>query len=112
MKKILTKLRSSAGESIAETLIALLISALAMMLLAGMISSTNNLVRTSETKMNNYYDDTQKTTGTADISIQIVETNDSGEEVTGTGSTVEKIAIEYRETTAFGVIDYRYNKSA
>ena len=50
------KLRSNAGESIGETLVALLISALALVMLAGAISSTANMITTSDTKMGEYYD--------------------------------------------------------
>ena len=50
------KLRSRAGESIAETLIALLISALALMMLAGAVSSAANVVTRSRTAMSDYYE--------------------------------------------------------
>lgn len=55
MKRLRKKLRSQAGESIAETLVALLIAALALTMLAAMINSTVNMVKTSETKMDEYY---------------------------------------------------------
>ena len=56
MKKASRKLKSRAGESIAETLVALLISALALVMLAGAISSTANMITTSDKKMGEYYD--------------------------------------------------------
>lgn len=49
------KLRSNAGESIAETLIALLISALALVMLAGAISATANMITKSDKQMGKYY---------------------------------------------------------
>lgn len=49
-KKVLDK----RGESIAEVLIALLISALALTILASMITSTKNVLDTSKKKMNEY----------------------------------------------------------
>ncbi len=55
MKQTANKLLSRAGETIAETLIALLISTLALMVLAGMISSTGNLVKSGKDKMDAYY---------------------------------------------------------
>lgn len=55
MKQIAEKLRARAGETIAETLIALLVSTLALMILAGMISSTGNLVRSGKERMDAYY---------------------------------------------------------
>ena len=49
------KLRSNRGETIGETLVALLISALALVMLAGAISSTANMINTSDKKMGLYY---------------------------------------------------------
>ena len=54
-KLIAGKLRGKAGETIAETLIALLISALALMMLAGAISSAGTAVRASKNKLTSYY---------------------------------------------------------
>lgn len=58
------RLRSQAGETIAEVLIALLISVLALTMLAMMISSTVGLVNASKEKMNDYY------TGNAVLEMQ------------------------------------------
>lgn len=55
MIRIGRKLKNRAGESIAETLVALLISALALVMLAGAISSTANMITTSDKKMEDYY---------------------------------------------------------
>ena len=55
MAKVTQKLKSSAGESIAEVLIALLISALALMMLAGMINAASNTVTTSREILEDYY---------------------------------------------------------
>ena len=52
---MLKKLRSTAGESIGETLIALLISALALVMLAGAVSSASNIITRSNDAMNDYY---------------------------------------------------------
>ena len=53
--KILSKLRQRAGESLTETLVALLIATFALMLLAGAISTTQRLVSQSEDAMSEYY---------------------------------------------------------
>lgn len=53
-KRIAAKLRGRAGESIAETLIALLISALALVMLAGAISSAANMITKSRNWVNNH----------------------------------------------------------
>lgn len=55
-KKSMKRLRSQAGETIAEVLFALLISVLALTMLAMMISSTVGLVNASKDKMNDYYE--------------------------------------------------------
>jgi Tfp pilus assembly protein PilV len=49
------KIKNQSGETIAETLVALLISSIALMMLASMINSTVNLVTKSEAKMGDYY---------------------------------------------------------
>lgn len=59
-KRIRKKLHSSSGESIAETLIALLISSLALVMLASMISSTSNMLSQSKIAMNKYYTEINK----------------------------------------------------
>lgn len=55
MNRIMRKLSSQAGESIGETLVALLISALALVMLAGAVSSGMRVVTNSKEKMNAYY---------------------------------------------------------
>lgn len=54
-KSILLKIRSNAGESIGETLVALLISALALLMLAGAISSAAGIVTRNKASIEAYY---------------------------------------------------------
>lgn len=54
-RRIQSKIRSCAGESIGETLIALLISALALIMLAGAISAAAKIVTRNKTAMEEYY---------------------------------------------------------
>ena len=49
------KLFSEAGESIAETLVALLISSLALLMLAGAVTTATRVIGQSTDKMNAYY---------------------------------------------------------
>ena len=49
------KLRSRAGETIGETLVALLISSLALLMLAGAVSAASRAVQQSKTKIEEYY---------------------------------------------------------
>ena len=57
--KITNKLSSSSGESIAETMVALLIAALAILMLAGAMMTASNIVTRSRNKLNEYYDKTE-----------------------------------------------------
>lgn len=54
LEKLKNKLRSQAGESIAEVLVSLLIAALSLMLLAGMISATFDMVTRSRETVKTY----------------------------------------------------------
>ena len=55
-QRIMHKLRGKTGESIAETLIALLISALALIMLAGAIGAASDIITRSNTAVNQHYD--------------------------------------------------------
>ena len=57
-QRIAAKLRGRSGESIAETLVALLISALALMMLAGAVGAAANVITKSKTAMNTYNTET------------------------------------------------------
>ncbi len=89
MRQTVKKLRSQSGESIAETLIAVLIIAVAMMMLATMITATANMVLTSENKMDSYY---KENAG--------LETLSSGTSATITikngGTVVESVSAIYK----------------
>ena len=53
--KLSKKLKGNAGETIAEVLIALLIAALALTMLASVITTTVKMVNENKRKMNDYY---------------------------------------------------------
>ncbi len=55
-QRIMRKLRGRAGESIAETMIALLISALALIMLAGAIGKASDIIKQSNTAVSEHYD--------------------------------------------------------
>lgn len=55
MKRALRKLRGRTGESIGETLVALLISALALVMLAGAIASATGIVTRSNEAIRQRY---------------------------------------------------------
>lgn len=54
-RDIQIKLRSNVGETIGETLVGLLIAAFALLMLAGAISATANMIKTSDNKLKEYY---------------------------------------------------------
>lgn len=56
-QKIKKKVFNRKGDSIAEVLIALLISSLALVMLAAMITASANIITNSKTKMNDYYEE-------------------------------------------------------
>ncbi len=87
-KRIIDKLKAQAGESIAEVLIALLIAALALTMLASVISTSARIINQSKSKMAAYYDANdglakqQVTSDTFDILILIKKTTGTAEPYT------------------------------
>lgn len=55
-EKIIAKLRLRSGETIGETLVALLIAALALMMMAGAIQSSYNAVERGRNMLDDYYE--------------------------------------------------------
>ncbi len=60
LKKPLLKIKNQSGESISETLIALLISSLDLVMLAGEITSASRIIKTSREKVDAYYSQSEK----------------------------------------------------
>ena len=56
MRKMIQKLKSTSGESITETLVAILISSFALLMLAGAITTGFRIIETSKATMNRYYE--------------------------------------------------------
>ena len=63
MEKIRKKLKNQAGESLAETLVSLLIAALALVMLAGAISSASGVIIKSRDKLDKYYSANEENDG-------------------------------------------------
>ena len=111
MKKIAKKLRSQTGESIAETLIAVLVIAVALTMLAAMISATADMVKKSEKKMDDYYTaNTALETLSGGTSMSINISPDSSE---GGSSSIESVSAVYVDNTVLSkpVIAYRLQTS-
>lgn len=112
-KSYYNKLRSNAGESISETLVALLISALALVMLAGAISAASRIVTRSRSKMKEYYDNNEKL---VNLSVEssagrVIITEDTSDPASGDDqSAIASIPILYYENGTFTnktVIAYR-----
>ena len=110
MKKIQRKIRSNIGESLSETLVAVLLITLALTMLAAMISSTASMVKTSEEKMNVYYESNAaletfaSKDGQTTVAISITTTGDDS------SSTIETPKVDYKSNDAFSktpVVAYR-----
>lgn len=117
MKRYLKKrLRSQKGETIAEVLIAMLISALALTMLAVMISSTLSMVSRSKDKMDEYYRGSAvleiqeapegSTVENADVSIQSIDGAASSVHMTVSG-----VSLFQNEIFNHTVYAYRVNKN-
>ena len=60
MKYTIQKLRSRAGMTIGETLVSLLVVALALTMLAGAMSSVSKVIERGRTGVNTYYDEVEE----------------------------------------------------
>lgn len=99
MKHGIKKLKSRSGESIAETLLAVLVAALALTMLAGMITAAVSMVKKSEEKMDDYYRESWKLE-------QIEEAGDDADtlnlSITGTdGITISGIKVYSAKNETF-----------
>ena len=97
------KVKSSRGESIAEVLVAMLISVVALTILAGMITSTGNILKRSQAQMNLYNE-------AAETLVQRTSPSGTGGTVTMTegaetwrltGTTPEDVSVSYYVNAQF-----------
>ena len=101
MNKIFAKIRKTNGESIAETLVALLIAALGLLALAGAINSALNIVERTNRAMEKYVDG-QKYVITRSASI-------SGDNFTVDKTGSLKITIDELNKMNYTVVAYINN---
>lgn len=111
IKRLAAKLKSDAGESLAEVLISLLIAALAMTMLASAISSTVKVVNRSREATSAYYEeaedliDLSESTGTMTVSISSI--SGYGSDLNGSTLTVKYGIIEDASFGDISVIAYQ-----
>lgn len=116
MTRIVKKLRCNAGESLAETLIAVLIIAVALTMLASMISSTSTLIKKGEETLNEYYTESEKLeTFDGSTEGQTVSFTASSENTYVPNLNISPVSVEYAENNIFTghpVIAYRIKPTA
>ena len=113
--KAVKKLHQKAGETLAETLIALLISALALVMLAGAVTTSTKIVNKSKEKVNAYYSANEASNGV----VQMSGTGDSATISISDTTSSDKLSftpipVTYYENDVFSgreVIAYKYSTS-
>lgn len=107
-KLLKAKLFKQTGESIGETLVALLISSLSLLMLAGAISAAARVITVSNSKMRDYYKNDQ-----ALIELEVITGADKvkSDEATvviqnnSSSTQSQSIPVKYYENTEFGNIE-------
>lgn len=84
--KLAAKLKNSRGESMAEVLIALLIAALALTMLASVISTSSRIITQTKEKMKLYYEENDK------LSVQGASSNTMELTITVSSSTYTTVS--------------------
>ena len=110
MKKMMQKLRSRAGESISEVLIAMLVSALGLAMLAGVISTSVRIINNSKTTMKTFIQNEnalEQRESSEDDGLLTVSVD--GAPIKLTGESADKITVSYtnRSIGRKTVVSYR-----
>ena len=111
VKKIMRRLRSFAGESLTETLVAMLIASLAIVMLAGMISSAVRMVASSKQLVAEYtaaenalVEHTGESAAAGTVTL-----TENGTLVALSDSSGTSVAVTcYENSTASGITVYSY----
>ncbi len=104
------KINSQTGESITETLVALLIAALALVMLAGAMSASTNIVLRSREKLKSYYDENEKDSG---IVKKASKDNSGIISISEEGVMLQSISVYYFKNDVIGkmpVVSYKEEK--
>ena len=81
-KRVIDKLKSSSGESIAETLVAVLIAAFALLMLAGTVNTSSNLITKYQGELQTYYEHNNDLAGpySETLTISVKKSNATSED--------------------------------
>lgn len=113
IRKSLEKLKNHSGESIAETLVAMLISTLALLVLAGAITTATNLISKSSTSLDEYYsanNNLDNGSGTSSSTATVTVAGSDTSSSSADAVTWVKCSVTTYENTTIGsnpVIAYR-----
>lgn len=106
ISKIRKKLRSRSGESIAETLVALLISSLALIMLAEAMSASSGVIKKSRDKLGEYNTNEESMVkASGSVRTGTVTIKDAS------GNTLNSYSVNYYINSAFGktpVVEYKH----
>ena len=111
-RSIRNKLSSRAGETISETLISMLIASLALVMLAGAVSSAAAMITKSKDKLGDYYQENEKLVAVAPSAspssptIVIKEKNAPTSEDKLSDQSVQVVYVENRTFSNKTVVSY------
>ena len=106
--RIAGKLKSNSGESIAETLVAVLIAAFALLMLAGTINTASNLITNSKAKLKTYYEGNNKLASGSAVDADRKATVSMVEPTAGKEITIGDVSVyENNKLGSMTVIAYR-----
>ena len=88
MKSLCRKLKSRAGETISEVLIALLISSLGLVMLAAMITASARTITKSREVLETYYSDS--TPESSKLTLSLKENDSAAESIQYSATYVER----------------------
>ena len=103
--KIGKKLSNKKGDSIAEVLVALLISAVALVMLASMINSSASLTESSKNRMQTYY------SSSVDLAERTAPSTNGTAVISEGGTEIGSYAVTYYvnpDVNGDPVVTYRY----
>ena len=114
-RKQKNKLLDHTGESIAETLVALLISALALVMLAAIITSSSNIIKRSRSKLDTYYNGNEYVVNMSGTTVPenvnaVSGTVTIGLAAAGNSLSPQEINVTFYKNASFGsnpVISYK-----
>lgn len=111
MNRLKQKLKSRAGETLAETLVSLLIAALALVMLAGAMTTASSVVERGRKQLDRYYSANEAENGV----IYMEATGESGSVTLSSTDLTLNIPVVYYENSEFAktpVVAYKVQQSA